>query len=46
VSYLKEILKMLANGVFRKLFGPKRKEIKGGWMDLHKRENHLTGVME
>jgi hypothetical protein len=37
---------MLANRVPRKLFGPKRKEIKGSWMDLHKREDNLTGVIE
>jgi hypothetical protein len=37
---------MLANRVFRKLFGPKRKEIKGSWMYSHKREDNLTGVIE
>jgi len=46
VSYLKEGLKMLLNRVLRKLFGPKRKGIKGDWMDLHKREDHLTRVIE
>ena len=33
---------MLTNRVLRKLFGPKEKEIKGGWMNLHKSEGHLT----
>ena len=37
---------MLANRVLRKLFGAKMKEIKGGWMDLHKGKDHLTGVIE
>ena len=45
-SYLKESLMMLANRVLRKLFGPKRKEIKGDWMHFHKREDHLTRVIE
>jgi hypothetical protein len=33
-------LMMFENGVLRKIFGPKRDEVTGGWRKLHMRELH------
>jgi hypothetical protein len=35
-----EILRVLANGVLRGIFGPKRDEVTGGWRKLHNKELH------
>jgi hypothetical protein len=42
VSDIKEehILRMSENRVLRRLFGPKRDEVTGGWRKLHKEELH------
>jgi hypothetical protein len=33
-------LKLLENRVLRRIFGPKRDEVKGGWRKLHNEELH------
>jgi hypothetical protein len=34
------ILKVLENGVLRRMFEPKRKRVAGGWKRLHSKELH------
>jgi hypothetical protein len=33
-------LRVFENRVLRRIFGPKRKEVKGGWRRLHNEELH------
>jgi hypothetical protein len=33
-------LRMLENRVLRRIFGPKREEVAGGWRQLHNEELH------
>jgi hypothetical protein len=35
-------LRVFENGVLRKIFGPKRDEVTGGWRKLHDQEFHNT----
>jgi hypothetical protein len=32
------ILRLFENGVLRRIFGPKRDEVRGGWRKLHNEE--------
>ena len=34
------MLRVFANAVVRKIFGPKRGELRGGWRRLHKEEHY------
>jgi hypothetical protein len=35
-----EILRVIENRVLRRIFGPKRDEVTGGWRKLHNEELH------
>jgi hypothetical protein len=38
--WIKIVIKVFESGVFRRIFGPKRDEVTGGWRKLHNEELH------
>jgi hypothetical protein len=38
--FFSEILRVFENRVLRRIFGPKRDEVTGGWRKLHNEELH------